>query len=114
MRSVRYLEEAREEFLHEVEYFTTISPGLGERFDRAVQKAEALAAEFADMNTIPANLWRSSPTKACSHFNIANLVPFTPQSYAPCGSGFPEPKCVCVRVFRRFAHENRKRALNAA
>ena len=49
MRSVRYLEEAREEFLHEVEYFTTISPRLGERFDKAVQKAEALAAEFADI-----------------------------------------------------------------
>ena len=51
MRSVRYVEEAREEFLHEVEYFTTISPRLGERFDRAVQKAEALAAEFADMGS---------------------------------------------------------------
>ena len=51
MRPVRYVEEAREEFLHEVEYFTTISPRLGERFDRAVQKAEALAAEFADMGS---------------------------------------------------------------
>ena len=51
MRSVRYLEEAREEFLHEVEYFATINPRLGERFDNAVQKAEALAAEFAGMGS---------------------------------------------------------------
>ena len=47
MRTVRYLEEAREELLHEVEYFTAVSPRLGERFDKAVQKAEALAAEIA-------------------------------------------------------------------
>lgn len=48
MRTVRYVEEAREEFLHEVEYFATVSPRLGKRFDEAVQKAEALAADFAD------------------------------------------------------------------
>jgi toxin ParE1/3/4 len=48
VKTVRYVEEAREEFLHEVEYFTTVSPRLGSRFDQAVQKAEALAAEFAD------------------------------------------------------------------
>ena len=51
MRTVRYLEEAREELLHEVEYFTAVSPRLGERFDKAVQKAEALAAEFTDMGS---------------------------------------------------------------
>ncbi len=51
MRTVRYLDEAREEFLHEVEYFTTVSPRLGERFDKAVQKAEALATEFADLGS---------------------------------------------------------------
>ena len=48
MRVVRYIDEAREEFLHEVTYFTAVSPRLGRRFDEAVQKAEALAAEFAD------------------------------------------------------------------
>ena len=48
MRAVRYVDEAREEFLHEVAYFTTVSPRLGRRFDEAVQKAEALAAEFTD------------------------------------------------------------------
>lgn len=46
MRAVRYVDEAREEFLHEVAYFTTVSPLLGKRFDDAVQRAEALAAEF--------------------------------------------------------------------
>jgi toxin ParE1/3/4 len=48
VKSVRYIEEAREEFLYEVEYFTKVSPLLGRRFDEAVQKAEALAAEFAE------------------------------------------------------------------
>ena len=51
MKSVRYVDEAREEFLHEVAYFTSVSPSLGKRFDEAVQKAEALAAEFAEMGT---------------------------------------------------------------
>jgi len=48
VRTVRYIEEARDEFLHEVEYFTTVSPRLGSRFDEAVQKAEALVSEIAD------------------------------------------------------------------
>lgn len=49
MKSVRYLDEAREVFLHEVAYFTAVSPNLGRRFDEAVQRAEALASEFAEM-----------------------------------------------------------------
>lgn len=49
MRTVRYLDEARAEFLHEVGYFTSISARLGERFDQTVVKAERLAAEFAEM-----------------------------------------------------------------
>jgi toxin ParE1/3/4 len=48
VRSVRYLDQAREEFLQEVRYFTAVSPRLGERFDAAVQKAETFAAEFAE------------------------------------------------------------------
>jgi toxin ParE1/3/4 len=48
VRTVRYIEEAREEFLHEIDYFTRVSPSLARRFDQAVQRAEALAAEFAD------------------------------------------------------------------
>ncbi len=48
MRTVRYIEDAREELLHEVAYFTAVSPRLARRFDEAVQKAEALVAEFAD------------------------------------------------------------------
>ena len=49
MKSVRYLEAARDEFLHEVAYFTSVSPQLGQRFDQAVQKAEALIAEFPEV-----------------------------------------------------------------
>ena len=40
---------AREEYLHEVSYFATVSPRLAAKFDRAVERAEALAAEFAEM-----------------------------------------------------------------
>ena len=49
MRTVRYLEEAREEYLHEVSYFAAVSPRLAAKFDQAVEKAEALASEFAAM-----------------------------------------------------------------
>ena len=48
MKSVRYLEAARDEFLHDVAYFTSVSPQLGQRFDQAVQKAELLIAEFPE------------------------------------------------------------------
>ena len=37
MRSVRYLEEARDEYLHEVSYFAADSPRLAAKFDRAQQ-----------------------------------------------------------------------------
>ena len=48
MRAVRYVDEASDEFLREVAYFTAVSPQLGRRFGEAMEKAEALAAEFAD------------------------------------------------------------------
>jgi toxin ParE1/3/4 len=51
VRSIRYLDAARDEFLHEVAYFTAVSPALGRRFDEAVQRAEALIAEFAEMGS---------------------------------------------------------------
>ena len=49
MKSIRYHEQAREEFLHEVRYFTAISARLGERFDKAIQAAEVRAAEFPEL-----------------------------------------------------------------
>ena len=51
MSEVRYLDEARAEFLHEIDYFSKISPRLAERFDQAIEKAEVRAAEFADMGS---------------------------------------------------------------
>jgi len=48
VKPVRYLEEATEEFLHEVAYFTQVDPRLGQRFDSAVRKAEARASQFPD------------------------------------------------------------------
>ena len=49
MRSVRYHEAARAEFLHEVEYLSRLSVRLGERYDKAVLAAEARAAENPDL-----------------------------------------------------------------
>lgn len=49
MRTVRYSEEAREEYLHEVSYFGAVSPRLAAKFDEAVKKAEAVASEFAEI-----------------------------------------------------------------
>ena len=49
MKPVRYLIQAREEFLHEVSYFSSVDPSLGKRFDAAIQKAESLIAEFPEM-----------------------------------------------------------------
>ena len=51
MKVLRYHEEAREEFLHEVRFYSAISPRLGERFDKAIQAAEARAAEFPEMGS---------------------------------------------------------------
>jgi hypothetical protein len=43
------LEEAREEYLHEISYFAAVNPRLAAKFDQAVEKAETLASEFAEM-----------------------------------------------------------------
>ena len=51
MRSIRYHEAAREEFFHEIHYFTAISRRLGERFDKAIQAAEVLVAGFPDLGS---------------------------------------------------------------
>jgi toxin ParE1/3/4 len=48
VRAVRYHEDARLEFLHEVRFYTAVSRRLGQRFDHAIHRAEVLAAEIAD------------------------------------------------------------------
>lgn len=45
MKRIRYHEAAQDEFLREVQYYADITGRLGERFDKAVQAAEARAAE---------------------------------------------------------------------
>lgn len=44
MKPVRFLEEARDEFLDQVAYYEARGKGLGERFRQAVEAATALAA----------------------------------------------------------------------
>ena len=51
MTRVRFHDAALAEFAHEVEYFTEVSPRLGERFATAVEKAVAIATEFPDMGS---------------------------------------------------------------
>ena len=46
MKRVRFHEEARAELIHEVEFYTSISRKLGERFDQSVKAAVNLAAEL--------------------------------------------------------------------
>ena len=45
MRAVQYHPAARDEFLHEVVYYSGISTRLAERYDKAVHRAEVQAAE---------------------------------------------------------------------
>ena len=51
MRAIRFHDEARLELVHEVGYYTAVSPQLGERFDKAVQLAAKRAAEFPDLGS---------------------------------------------------------------
>ena len=51
MNSVRFHDEARAEFVHEVGFYTAVSRRLGERFDKAVKSAVNLAAEFPDLGS---------------------------------------------------------------
>ena len=48
MKSVRFHDEARLEFVGRVAYYEEIERGLGERFRKAVEKAVALAAFMPD------------------------------------------------------------------
>jgi toxin ParE1/3/4 len=45
VRTIRFHEDARSELVHEVGYYTAVSPQLGERFDKAVQAAVQRAAK---------------------------------------------------------------------
>lgn len=43
MKTVRFLEEARDEFLEEISYYEERQKGLGDRFRESVEAATALA-----------------------------------------------------------------------
>jgi hypothetical protein len=67
------VDDAREEFLHEVQYFSAISPRLGRRFDEAVRKAEALAAQFAEIGT-PYKCGTRRVSSGKFKFSIVHLI----------------------------------------
>lgn len=50
-RAIRYHEDARLEFLHEVGFYSAISRRLGERFDKAVEHAEVFASTFPELGS---------------------------------------------------------------
>jgi len=49
VKVVRFHDAARVELLHEIQYYTAISPKLGEGLAVAVEQATQLASEFPDM-----------------------------------------------------------------
>ena len=49
MKAVRFHDEARLELLHEVRYYSAISPILGRRLADAVEEAVTLARSFPDI-----------------------------------------------------------------
>jgi len=51
VKPVRFHEAARVELLNEIQYYTAISPKLGERLAIAVEQATQLASKFPDMGT---------------------------------------------------------------
>lgn len=46
LKPLRFIAEARQEFLAEVAYYNEIQQGLGERFSSAVEEASARAVAF--------------------------------------------------------------------
>jgi plasmid stabilization system protein ParE len=51
VKRVRFHDEARAEFVHEVHVYTAVNRALGERFDKAVKRAVGRAAEFPDLGS---------------------------------------------------------------
>ena len=51
MKSVRFHDAARAEFVQETLYYATVSPRLGERLVAAVEQAVRLASEFPEMGS---------------------------------------------------------------
>lgn len=49
MKAVRFHDAARVELLREIQYYTDISPKLGEGLAVAVEQAAQLASQFPDM-----------------------------------------------------------------
>lgn len=46
VKPLRFIAEARREFLAEVAYYNELEPGLGARFAKAIEEAAALAVAF--------------------------------------------------------------------
>jgi toxin ParE1/3/4 len=48
VKPLRFIAEARQEFLTEVAYYNGVEPGLGERFSSAVEEAAARVVAFPE------------------------------------------------------------------
>lgn len=51
MKAVRFLEEARDEFLEQISYYEERQKGLGDRFRESVEAATALAASHPKLGS---------------------------------------------------------------
>ena len=51
MKPVRFHDAARDELIHETQYYKAVSQQLGQKFASAVEHAVALAAEFPAMGS---------------------------------------------------------------
>lgn len=55
VRRVRFIQEAKQEFLEEVAYYDTVQPGLGLRFTKALEEATMRALAFPLSGTLSAS-----------------------------------------------------------
>ncbi len=52
MRTVRFIEAARKEFLTDVTWYNSSQPGLGKRFSKAVEEAVSLVLSFPQAGSL--------------------------------------------------------------
>lgn len=71
MKSVRFLEEAQEEFLDQISYYEEQQKGLGGQFREAVVAAIALASAHAKLGSMEA----SNATYLSEGFPVFRGVP---------------------------------------
>ena len=91
MKPLRFIAEARQEFLFEVAYYNGLDPGLGERFATAVEEAAARVVAFPAAGSpspssiaskkkkslfLPWHTRRKNPAIGDHEYSLANFILF--------------------------------------